>query len=212
MQRNKHHCKLLEPPEERKESMPRKEMRFSAITYPFLNADEMINRSMMASGGVNFHLLIRELKNCCHYFWQRPLLLSKGILQDQRSQSPDKNQIMCRSCKGLSQVSINNSTEINEKFVFACLHTGTDHSHLDSYLNIVGLWSISSQNVKGIERKVGKEIKQVAGESWKKWKKAELEKEKTGPQQEKLKGSFWWILEETAGIQFCCWTWSYLWL
>ena len=40
---------------------------------------------------VNFHLLIRELKNCCHYFWQIPLLLSQGILEDQRSQSPDKN-------------------------------------------------------------------------------------------------------------------------
>ena len=85
---------------------------------------------------------------------------------------------MCRSCTGLSQVSINNSTEINEKFVLACLHTGTDHSHLDSYLNVVGLSSISNQKVKGIERKVDKEIEQVEEESCKKWKKAELEKEK----------------------------------
>ena len=54
----------------------------------------------------------------------------------------------------------------------------------------VGLPSISNQNFKGIERKVGKEIEQVAEESCKKWKKAVLEKEKTGPQQGKLKGSF----------------------
>ena len=89
---------------------------------------------------------------------------------------------MCRSCKRLSHVSINNSTEINEKFVLACLHTG--------YLNIVGFPSISNQKFKGIERKVGNEIEQVAEESCKKWKKAEIEKEKTGPQQGKLKGSF----------------------
>ena len=131
---------------------------------------------------VDFHLLIRELKNGCHYCLQRPLLLSEGILQDQRSQSPDIIQIMCRSCKRLSHVPINNSTEINEKFVLACLHTGTGHSHLDSYLNIVGLPSISNQKFKGIERKVGKEIEQVAEESCKKWKKAEIENEKTGAQ------------------------------
>ena len=40
-----------------------------------------------------------------------------------------------------------------------------------------------------MEREVGKEIEQVAEESCKKWKEAELEKEKTGPQQGKLKGS-----------------------
>ena len=50
MQRNKHHCKLLGPPEEGKESMQRKEMKLSAITYPFLNVDEMINHSMTTSG------------------------------------------------------------------------------------------------------------------------------------------------------------------
>ena len=139
---------------------------------------------------VNFHLLIREPKNGCHYCWQRPLLLSEGILQDQRSQSPDKIQIMCRSCKRLSHVSISNSTEINEKFVLACLHTGTGHSHFDSYLNITGLPRISNQQFKHIERKVGKEIEQVAEESCKKLKIAEIEKEKTEPQQGKLKGSF----------------------
>ena len=72
---------------------------------------------------------------------------------------------MCRNCKRLSYVSINNSTEINEKFVLACLHTGTGHSHLDSYLNIVGLPSISHQKFKGIETKVGKEIEKVEEES-----------------------------------------------
>ena len=71
---------------------------------------------------------------------------------------------MCRTCKRLSHVSVNNLTEINERFVLACLHTGTGHSHLDSYLNIVGLPSISSQKFKGIEKKVGKEIEQVEGE------------------------------------------------
>ena len=81
---------------------------------------------------------------------------------------------MCRSCKRLSYVSINNSTEINEKFVLACLHTRTGHSHLDSYLNIVGLPSITNQKFKGIERKVGKEIEQVEEESFKKWKEAEI--------------------------------------
>ena len=46
--------------------------------------------------------------------------------------------IMCRSCKRLSHVSINNSTEINEKFArgssswLANIYTGTGHSHLDS--------------------------------------------------------------------------------
>ena len=39
-------------------------------------------------------------------------------------------------------------------------------------------------------KKVAKEVEQVAEESCKKWKEAELEKEKTGPQQGKLKGSF----------------------
>ena len=73
---------------------------------------------------------------------------------------------MCRSCKRLSHVSINNLTEINEKFVFACLHTDT--------LNIVELPSISNQKFKGIERKVGKEIEQVEEESCKKWKEAEI--------------------------------------
>ena len=129
---------------------------------------------------VDFQLLIRELKNGCHYCRQRPLLLSEGILQDQRSQSPNKIQI----------VSFNNSTEINDKFVLACLHTGTGHSHLNSYLNIVGLPSFSNQKFKGMERKVCKEIKQVAEESCKKCTEAELEKEKTGPQQGKLKRSF----------------------
>ena len=62
-----------------------------------------------------------------------------------------------------------------------------------------------------MERKVGKEIEQVAEESCKKWKEAKLEKEKTGLQQGKLKGSFF-IAEETEGIQFSRWTWSYLWL
>ena len=117
---------------------------------------------------------MKELKNGCHYCRQRPLLLSEGILQDQRSQNPDKIQIMCRSFKRLSHVSIKNSTEINEKFVLACLHTGTGHSRLDSYLNIVGLPSISNQKFKGIERKVGKEIEQVEEESCKKWKEAEI--------------------------------------
>ena len=83
---------------------------------------------------------------------QRPLLLSEGSLQDQISQNPDKIQIMCKSCDRLSHVSI----EINEKFVFSCLHTGRGHAHLESYLNIVGLPSISNQKFKGIERKVGK--------------------------------------------------------
>ena len=41
-----------------------------------------------------------------------------------------------------------------------------------------------------MERKFCKEIEQVAEESCKKWKKAELEKEKTGTQQGKLNGSF----------------------
>ena len=82
--------------------------------------------------------------------------------------NPDKIQIMCPSCKKLSHVSINNSTEINEKFVLACLHTGTGHSHFYSYLNIVGLPSITNQKFKGIERKVGKEIEQVEKESFKK--------------------------------------------
>ena len=50
--------------------------------------------------------------------------------------------------------------------------------------------SISNQKFKGMERTVGKEIEQVAEKSCKKWKGAELEKEKTGPQQGKLKGSF----------------------
>ena len=50
-----------------------------------------------------------------------------------------------------SHVSINNSTEMNEKFVLACLHTGTGHSHFYSYLNIVGLPSITNQRFKGIE-------------------------------------------------------------
>ena len=79
---------------------------------------------------------------------------------------------MCESCKRLSHVSINNSTEINEKFVLAYLPTGTGHSHLDSYLNIVGLPSISNQKFK--VRKVCKEIEQVAEESCEKLKKAEL--------------------------------------
>ena len=70
----------------------------------------------------------------------------------------------------MSHVSNNNSTEINEKFVWACLHTGTGQSHLDSYLNIVGLPSITNQKFKGIKRKVGKEIEQVEEESFKKWK------------------------------------------
>ena len=74
----------------------------------------------------------------------------------------------------MSHVSTNNSTEINEKFVLACLHTGTGHSHLDSYQNIVGLPSITNQKFKGIERKVGKEIEQVEEESFKKWKEAEI--------------------------------------
>ena len=81
---------------------------------------------------------------------------------------------MCRSCKRLSYVSTNNSTEINEKFVLACLHTRTGHSQLDSYLNIVGIPSITNQQFKGIERKVGKEIEQVEEESFKKWKEAEI--------------------------------------
>ena len=34
------------------------------------------------------------------------MLLSEGILEDQRSQNPDKIQIMCRSCKRLSHVSV----------------------------------------------------------------------------------------------------------
>ena len=38
-----------------------------------------------------------------------PCSFSEGSLQDQRSQNPDKIQIMCRSCKRLSHVSINNS-------------------------------------------------------------------------------------------------------
>ena len=117
---------------------------------------------------VDIHLLIRELKNGCRYCGQRPQLLSEGILPDQRSQNPDKIQIMCPSCKRLSHVSINNSSEIYEKFVLACLHTGTGHSHLDSYLNIVGLPSITNQKFKSIERKVGKEIEQVEEESFKK--------------------------------------------
>ena len=112
--------------------------------------------------------------NDCHYCRQRPLLLSEGILQDQRSQNPDKIQIMCRSCKWLSHVSVNNSTEINEKFVLACLHTGTSHSRLNSCLNIVGLPSISNQKFKGIEKNVGKEIEHVDEESCKKWKEAEI--------------------------------------
>ena len=73
---------------------------------------------------------------------------------------------MCPSCKKLSHVSINNSTEMNEKFVLACLHTGTGHSHFYSYLNIVGLPSITDQKFKSIERKVGKEIEQVEEESY----------------------------------------------
>ena len=99
--------------------------------------------------------------------WAKTLLLSEGILPDQRSQNPDKIQIMCRNCKRLSHVSTNNSTEINEKFVLACLHTGTGHSHLGSYLKIVGLPSITNQKFNGIERKVGKEIEQVEEESFK---------------------------------------------
>ena len=110
-------------------------------------------------------------KGAEEWLQQRPLLLSGGILEDQRSQNPDKIQIMCRSCKRLSHVSINNLTEINEKFILACLYTGKGHSHLDSYLNIVGLPSISNRKFKGIERKVGKEIEQVEEESAKSGRK-----------------------------------------
>ena len=139
MQRIKHHCKLLGPPEEGKESMPRKERNeiiCNNLSLPKRRRDDKSFDDDFRRI-VDFHLLIRELKNGCHYCWKRPLLLSERILQDQRSQSPDKIHIMCRSCKRLSQVAINNSTEINEKLVLACLHTGTCHSHLDSYLNIV---------------------------------------------------------------------------
>ena len=136
---------------------------------------------------VDFHLLIKELKNGCHYCWQRPLLLSKGILQYQRSLSPDKIQIMGQSCKRLLHLSINNSTEINEKFVLACPLTGTGHSHLYSYLNIVGLPSISNQKFKGIERKVGKEIEQVVEESCKSGRNLNSRNKIAGPQQGKLK-------------------------
>ena len=63
---------------------------------------------------------------------------------------------------------------MNEKFVLACLHTSTGHFHFYSYLNIVGLPSITNQKFKGIERKVGKEIEQVEEESFEKWKEAEI--------------------------------------
>ena len=115
-----------------------------------------------AARGRKRNPLIRELKNDCYYCGQRPLLLSEGILQDQRSQSPDKIQIMCRSCKRLSHVFINNSTEINEKFVLACLHTGTGHSRFDSYLNIVGLPSNSKAWKEKLAKKLNKWRKRVA--------------------------------------------------
>ena len=85
-----------------------------------------------------------------------------------------KFKLCAGAVRGFSHVSINNSTEINEKFVLACLHTGTGDSHLDSYLNIVGLPSISNRKFKGIERIVGKEIEQVEEESCKKWKEAKI--------------------------------------
>ena len=128
---------------------------------------------------VDFHLLIRELKNGCHYCRERPLLLSEGILQDQRSQSSDKIQIMCRSCKRLSHVSINSSTEIDEKFILALptyRYRSLPPRPIPEYCVLP---SISNQKFKGMETKVGKEIEQVAEESCKKWKEAELEKEKT---------------------------------
>ena len=112
---------------------------------------------------------------------------------------------MCRCCKRFSHVSINNSTQINEKFVLTCLHTCTGHSHIDSYLNIAGLPSISNQKFKGFERKVGKEIEQVPKESCKKWKKAELEKEKKLDRSKEN-----WDLLMYRGGKFSRWTWSYL--
>ena len=78
------------------------------------------------------------------------MLYSERIHQDQKSQSPDKIQIMCRSCKRLSHVSINNSTEINDKFVLACIQTGTGQT--PEYFK---------SKFKGIERNVGKQIEQV---------------------------------------------------
>ena len=97
---------------------------------------------------------------------------------------------MCQSCKRLSHVSINNSTEINEKFVLACLLTGTGLSHLDSYLSIFEFLNISNQKFKCIERKVGKEIKQIVEESCKSGRNLNSGKKKTGQRQRTLKGLF----------------------
>ena len=141
----------------RKHAKERNEILYNNLSLPKLRRDDKSFADDFRRV-VDFHLLIRELKNGCHYCRQRPLLLSKGILQDQRSQSPDKIQIWRWSCKRLSHGSINNSTEINGKFVLACLHTGTGHSHLDSYLNIVGLPSISNQKSKAWKEKLAKKL------------------------------------------------------
>ena len=85
-----------------------------------------------------------------------------------------KFKLCAGAVRGCHMFLFNNSTEINEKFVLACLHTDTGHSNLDSYLNTVGLPNFSNQNFKGIERKVGKEIEQVEEESCKKWREAEI--------------------------------------
>ena len=85
-----------------------------------------------------------------------------------------KFKLCAGAVRGCHMFLLNNLTEINEKFVLAWLHTGTGHSHLDSYLNIVRLPSISNRKFKGIERKVGKEIEQVEEDSCKKWKEAKI--------------------------------------
>ena len=73
MQRNKHHRQAARAPDEGKESMPRKEMKFSAITYSLpkrrRDDDKSLADDLADDLGElsNFHLLIRELKNGCHY-------------------------------------------------------------------------------------------------------------------------------------------------
>ena len=83
---------------ERKHAKETNEIRCNNLFLPKRIRDDKSFKMIRLRRIVDFQLLIRELKNGCRYCRQRPQLLSEGILPDQRSQNPDKIQIMCPNC------------------------------------------------------------------------------------------------------------------
>lgn len=133
---------------------------------------------------VNWEHLCKQLRSCQHCN-KGPLSLQNTV-QEKRVGLGFISKIKCSECNEINQIRTDEVHEcddkrgrkrskLNERCVLGVLHSGNGHQQLENLLAPMDIQCLHSKSYKSIERRVGKQIENVADSSCKKW--LEMEKE-----------------------------------